>query len=46
LGLAAASAQAGNWDTALTSQIAARTALPDKDVPVLSVVLDEIGKGL
>jgi hypothetical protein len=47
-GLAAANAQAGKWETALTGQIAAQTALPDKDAPdapVLYAVLDEIGKG-
>ncbi len=47
-GLAAANARAGQWETALTSQIAVQTALPGKDAPdapVLSAVLDEIVKG-
>jgi hypothetical protein len=47
-GFAAANAQAGQWQTVLTGQIAAQTALPGKDAPdapVLSAALDEIMKG-
>jgi hypothetical protein len=47
-GLAAANARSGNWETALTTEIAVQTALPDKDAPdapVLSAVLDKIAEG-